>query len=266
MTETLTIALAQLNPTVGDVDGNADRLLAARDEAAAGGADLVVYSELVLIGYPPEDLVLKPALIERVERAIERLAQSTGDGGPAMLVGAPWRDDGKLYNAAYLLADGGVAAVRPKHDLPNYGVFDEKRVFAAGPLPGPVSFRGVRLGVMLCEDMWTEDVGECLDESGAEIMVVINGSPFEIDKLDQRLGYAVARVHESRRALIYVNQVGAPGGRLAARREQALHVAVDIANRRVELRQRDGERLGHRRRYFFSSRNSRPSLTLGSPS
>ena len=208
MTETLTIALAQLNPTVGDVDGNADRLLAARDEAAAGGADLVVYSELVLIGYPPEDLVLKPALVERVERAIERLAQSTGDGGPAMLVGAPWRDDGKLYNAAYLLADGGVAAVRPKHDLPNYGVFDEKRLFAAGPLNGPVPFKDVRLGVMVCEDMWTGDVTECLEESGADILVVPNGSPFELDKPDDRLSLAVARVTESGLPLIYVNQVG----------------------------------------------------------
>ena len=208
MTESLTIALAQLNPTVGDVDGNADRLLAARDEAAAGGADLVVYTELVLIGYPPEDLVLKPALVERVERAIERLAQSTGDGGPAMLVGAPWRDDGKLYNAAYLLADGGVAAVRPKHDLPNYGVFDEQRLFTAGPLNGPVPFKGVRLGVMVCEDMWTADVTECLEESGAEILVVPNGSPFELDKPDDRLSLAVARVTESGLPLIYVNQVG----------------------------------------------------------
>ena len=208
MTETLIIALAQLNPTVGDVDGNAERLLAARDEAAAGGADLVVYTELVLIGYPPEDLVLKPALVERVERAIERLAQSTGDGGPAMLVGAPWRDDGKLYNAAYLLADGGVAAVRPKHDLPNYGVFDEKRLFTAGPLNGPVPFKDVRLGVMVCEDMWTADVTECLEESGAEILIVPNGSPFELDKPDDRLSLAVARVTESGLPLIYVNQVG----------------------------------------------------------
>ena len=208
MTETLTIALAQLNPTVGDVDGNADRLLAARDEAAAGGADLVVYTELVLIGYPPEDLVLKPALVDHVERAIERLAQATGDGGPAMLVGAPWRDDGKLYNAAYLLTDGGVAAVRPKCDLPNYGVFDEKRLFAAGPLNGPVPFKDVRLGVMVCEDMWTADVTECLEESGAEILIVPNGSPFELDKPDDRLSLAVARVTESGLPLIYVNQVG----------------------------------------------------------
>ncbi len=208
MTDRLTIALAQLNPTVGDVDGNADMILAARDEAAGRGADLVVCTELVLIGYPPEDLVLKPALQDRAEEAIAALAERTGDGGPAMLVGAPLREDGKLYNALYLLAEGRIAATRAKHDLPNYGVFDEKRVFAAGPPPGPIAFRGVRLGVIVCEDMWTGEVTECLEESGAEILVVSNASPFEIDKPDSRLNFAVARVTESGLPLVYVNQVG----------------------------------------------------------
>ena len=143
MTDTLSIALAQLNPTVGDVDGNVARVIAARDEAARGGADLVVCSELAVIGYPPEDLVLKPALQTRAEEAIATLARHTGDSGPAILVGAPHRDNGRLYNAAYLLGDGKVASVRLKHELPNYGVFDEKRVFAAGPLPGPMAFNGV---------------------------------------------------------------------------------------------------------------------------
>ena len=208
MTDTLAIALAQLNPTVGDVDGNVAKLLAARDEAAKQGADLVVTTELYVIGYPPEDLVLKPALQERAERAVEELAGRTGDGGPALLVGAPRRADGKLFNAAYLLADGKVAAVRDKRDLPNYGVHDEKRLYAPGPMPGPVPFKGVRLGVMICEDMWTEEVTECLEESGAEILIVPNGSPYEIDKCDARLSYAVARAKESGLPLIYVNQVG----------------------------------------------------------
>ena len=208
MTETLIIALAQLDPTVGDVVGNTQILREARTRAAAMGADLMVASELVISGYPPEDLVLRPSFRETVEREVGALARETADGGPAMLIGAPWEVDGAIYNAALLLDGGEIAAVRLKHVLPNYGVFDEKRVFAEGPLPGPVNFRGVRLGVLVCEDMWTEDVCECLDESGAEIMVVINGSPFEIDKLDQRLGYAVARVRESRRPLIYVNQIG----------------------------------------------------------
>ena len=208
MTKNLTIALAQINPVVGDVLGNAERLLMTRHEAARGGADLVVYSELVLIGYPPEDLVLKPALMEQVEAALETLAEHTGDGGPAMLIGAPLAEDGALYNAAFLLDHGRLAAVRKKHELPNYGVFDEKRLFAAGPLNGPMDFRGTRLGVMVCEDMWTADVTECLEESGAEILIVLNGSPFETDKPDHRLNLAVARIAESGLPLVYVNQVG----------------------------------------------------------
>ena len=135
------------------------------------------------------------------------LARETADGGPALLIGAPWRGEGGLHNAALLLDHGEVTAVRFKHDLPNYGVFDEKRVFAPGPLPGPMNFRGVRLGVMVCEDMWTGDVTECLEESGAEMLVVLNGSPFETDKGDERLNLAVARVGESGLPLIYVNQV-----------------------------------------------------------
>jgi len=208
MTDRLAIALAQINPTVGDLDGNVARILAARAAAAAEGADLVVFSELVVGGYPPEDLVLKPFFQDRVEAAVEQLAVATADDGPAMLVGTLRRFDGALYNGAVLLEGGAVAAVRLKHDLPNYGVFDEKRVFAAGPLPGPVSFRGVRLGVMVCEDMWTPDVTECLEESGAEILVVLNGSPYEIDKPDERLNLAVARITESGLPLIYVNQIG----------------------------------------------------------
>jgi NAD+ synthase len=125
-----------------------------------------------------------------------------------MLVGAPWRDGGRLHNAALLLDGGEIRATRYKHDLPNYGVFDEKRVFAAGPLPGPMACRGVRLGVMICEDMWAQDSAECLEESGAEILIVPNGSPYESDKLDERINLAVARVVETGLPLVYVNQVG----------------------------------------------------------
>ncbi len=208
MTNRLSISLAQINPTVGDIDGNVARILAARETAAREHGDLVVFSELCVSGYPPEDLVLKPFFQDRVEHAIEKLTKSTSDGGPALLVGAPWRVEGRLHNAALLLDSGEIAAVRLKHDLPNYGVFDEKRVFKPGPLPGPVSFRGVRLGVMVCEDMWTPDVTECLEESGAEILVVLNGSPYETDKPDERLNLAVARITESGLPLIYVNQIG----------------------------------------------------------
>ena len=209
MSDRLAIALCQINPTVGDVDGNLRLITDARRQAADMGADLMVTGELALSGYPPEDLVLKPAFQDAIAGAVEALASATADGGPAVLTGAPWRgDDGNLYNAALLLEDGKLSQTRLKHMLPNYGVFDEKRVFDAGPLPGPMPFRGARLGVMVCEDMWTADVSECLSESGAEIMVVINGSPFEADKADQRLNLAVARVAECKMPFIYVNLVG----------------------------------------------------------
>jgi NAD+ synthase len=213
VSEPLTIALAQVNPTVGDLDGNLELLRRARAEAARAGAELVVFPELATVGYPPEDLVLKPALTEHARRVVAALAAETADGGPAVVLGTPWRDRDRLFNAAALLAGGRVEAWRAKHALPNYGVFDEKRVFAAGPVPGPVPFRRadgtlVRLGLMVCEDMWVEDVAEGLAESGAELLVVINGSPFERDKPDQRLQLAVARVTETGLPLLYVNQVG----------------------------------------------------------
>jgi NAD+ synthase len=208
MTDLLVIALAQINPVVGDLDGNVEKILATRVRAADMGADLVVFSELVVSGYPPEDLVMKPAFQESAERAVRTLAEATADSGPALLIGAPWRVDGRLYNAALLLDEGQVAASVLKHDLPNYGVFDEVRRFTPGPFPGPVSFRGVRLGVMVCEDMWTPDVAECLQETGAEILVVINGSPFETDKPGKRMNLATARVLETGLPLVYVNQVG----------------------------------------------------------
>ena len=208
MTDTLAIALAQLNPTVGDLEGNKALILQARAEAAALGADLVVCTELVVTGYPPEDLVLKPMFQDQARAVVEALAAATGDGGPALLVGAPWVDEGKLYNALLLLDGGAVAARRYKYELPNYGVFDEVRVFARAGLPGPIPFRGVRLGAMVCEDLWFPEVPECLAESGAEIMVAINGSPFESDKGDARLNRAVALVSETGLPLIYTNQVG----------------------------------------------------------
>ena len=208
MTDRLSILLAQQNPTVGDIAGNAARLRKARTAAAAASADLVVSSELFLSGYPPEDLVLRPAFIDQIAAAIATLAAETGDGGPGLVFGAPCRDEGKLYNTAFLLADGNVAARRHKHVLPNYGPFDEKRVFDRGALPGPAEFRSVHLGLVVCEDMWTPEVCECLAETGAEILLAINGSPFDISKRDQRAGLARARVEETGLPLVYVNQVG----------------------------------------------------------
>src|SRR5690242_4450713 len=206
--ERLAIALAQLNPTVGDVPGNAERARRARVTASGEGADLVVFPELFVAGYPPEDLVLKPAFQAACRAAVEGLARETADGGPAILIGTPWVADGKLYNAVVLADAGRIVAVRYKVDLPNYGVFDEKRVFAPGPLPGPVSFRGVRLGVPICEDIWGPEAVECIAETGGEILLVPNGSPYRRGVIDERLSVAVARVSEVGLPLIYLNQVG----------------------------------------------------------
>jgi len=210
----LRIALVQCDPVVGDLEGNIERIRRWRAETAQKGADIAVFPEMVVTGYPLEDLVLKPALADFAREAVETLAPDTADGGPAVILGSPWRgDDGRVYNAALLLAEGRVMAWRAKYELPNYGVFDEKRVFAQGPIPGPIRFvppngEPVRLGVMVCEDMWIEDVAEGLEESGAEILIVINGSPFDLEKQDIRLQRAVARVTETGLPLLYVNTVG----------------------------------------------------------
>ena len=207
MTGPLTIALAQINPAVGDIDGNLAKLAAARDAASRAGADLMVASELVVSGYPPEDLVLRPAFLARVKRAVEEFARVTLKG-PAVVLGAPWSDETGLHNAVLLLDGGKIAAVRYKWDLPNYGVFDEKRVFKPGPLPEPVPFKGRKLGLLVCEDMWTPTVSHHLKSRGADILIVPNGSPFELGKGAQRAELARARVIETGLPLVYVNQVG----------------------------------------------------------
>jgi NAD+ synthase len=204
-TDKLAIAVAQLNSTVGDIAGNVEKVKRAR--SASAGADLVVFPELFIAGYPPEDLVLKPAFQAACRAAIEALARETMSG-PALLVGTPWLDGDQLYNAVALLDGGTIAALRYKVDLPNYGVFDEKRVFAPGPMPGPVNFRGVRLGLPICEDIWGAEVVECLAETGTEMLIVPNGSPYWREKGEVRLNIAVARVTEQGLPTIYVNQVG----------------------------------------------------------
>jgi NAD+ synthase len=208
ITDTLKIALAQLNPTVGDLAGNADKARSARAEAARKGADLVVFPELFITGYPPEDLVRKPAFAAAARAVVEQLAAETADGGPGLLIGTIWAEDGKLYNAVALLDGGKVVGTRYKVDLPNYGVFDEKRVFDVGPMPGPVGFRGVRIGVPICEDIWRDEVCECLQETGSEILISPNGSPFDWPKPDMRMNVVVARVKETGLPLIYLNLVG----------------------------------------------------------
>lgn len=208
MTEILKIALAQINPHLGALDKNLAKIRAVRAEAMRQGADLVVTPELSLSGYPPEDLVLKPAFVSACMEMVQSLAQDTADGGPGIIVGLPWLDQGELYNAAFLLDGGKIIARRTKVELPNYGVFDEKRVFAQGVPSGPVVFRGVRVGLLICEDWWLPHVAETLAETGAELLLSINASPFEDGKQQQRLTIAVERVVETGLPLVFLAQTG----------------------------------------------------------
>ncbi|MFO1183703.1 MAG: NAD+ synthase [Bauldia sp.] len=204
----LRLAIGQLNPTVGDVAGNLALARRARAEAAAAGADLLVLTELFIAGYPPEDLVLKPAFRAACRTAVEALAADTADGGPGVLIGTPWESEAGVHNAAALLDRGKVEGIRFKVELPNYGVFDEVRVFAPGRPSGPLAFRGVRLGIAICEDIWAEQVPECLAETGSELILVPNGSPYWRGKADERMQVAVARVVETGLPIVYANQVG----------------------------------------------------------
>jgi NAD+ synthase len=202
----LRIALAQYNPHEGQIDHNLAQIRALRAEAAARGADLLVTPEFSIAGYPPEDLVRKTAFVERCEAALSELAADTKTG-PGLIVGGPWRERDRIYNAAFVMDGGQITARRAKHELPNYGVFDDKRVFDAGPAPGPVVFRGTRLGLMICEDWWFPPVCETLAETGAELLLSINGSPFECDKTDRRVQLALMRVVETGLPFVFLNQV-----------------------------------------------------------
>jgi NAD+ synthase len=206
MTERLTIALAQLNQRVGDLDANASAMLGWR--AKAKGADLVMFPELQLTGYPPEDLVLKPEFVRRTHEATDRLVDATAEAGPAILFGTLIAEGGSVYNAMVLAEDGKLVGRTLKHELPNYGTFDEKRVFASGPPPEPISWRGVRLGVPICEDIWQDRVCAHLAEAGADLLLVPNGSPFELDKDNKRQSLVRSRVVSAGLALAYLNRVG----------------------------------------------------------
>lgn len=204
----LRIALAQFNPIVGDIGFNLARARQARQQAAAENVDIILFPELFLAGYSPEDLVLKPAFVTACRTACEDLARDTIDGGPAVLIGVPWLENGELYNAVALLDDGKLAGKSLKVDLPNYGVFDEKRVFATGPSPQPLIVRGVCIGVPICEDIWTPGPVAALKDAGAELLLVPNGSPYRRTVDAEREAIARARVNESGLPLVYLNQIG----------------------------------------------------------
>lgn len=203
-----TIALAQCNPIVGAFAENVAMLRSYRAKAAAQGADVVVFPELAVTGYPPEDLVLRPVFQQRARDAVNALAADAADGGPAIVTGGIHAEGGRVYNAVFVLDGGKIQHMQSKLHLPNYGVFDEARVFAPGSLPKAIELRGAKLGLIICEDTWKQDVAASLAASGAELLISINASPYEITKATVRREVVGARVHETGLPLLYLNIAG----------------------------------------------------------
>jgi NAD+ synthase len=204
----INIALVQENPIVGNVEHNYNLILKARNDTNCENTDLIVFSELFMSGYPPEDLVLRYSFLDEIDKYLKLLVEETKKPGPAILVGLPVRDKDQIFNSVVLIDNGKIISIQHKCHLPNYDVFDEERIFNKGNLPGPINFRGLKIGVAICEDIWHEDVVECLAETGAELLIVLNGSPYNREKQDLRINVAMQRVVESGLGLIYVNQIG----------------------------------------------------------
>ena len=260
MTDRFRITLGQLNPIVGDIDGNAEKAAALWEEGRAAGADLVALPEMFIAGYNAQDLVMKPAFHKAAMTAVEALAKRCADG-PALAIGGPQAEDDALYNAYFILKGGKIASRVLKHHLPNETVFDEVRIFDAGPLGGPYSVGNTRIGSPICEDAWHPDVAETLEETGAEFLLVPNGSPYYRGKFDTRLNLMVSRVVETGLPLIYLNMVGGqddqvfdgasfglnPGGALALQmpsfEEAVTH--VDLERGSEGWRITDGEKHPH---------------------
>ena len=201
------IALAQLNPKVGDIKGNISKLISIRNDLSKD-VDIIVVPELYVTGYPIDDLVLRNDFLELVENEISDLAKLTNDGKAAIILGSPRKDEDKIRNSVFVLDQGKILSFRDKHNLPNTGVFDEQRIFTPGSLSGPVKIRETLIGLPICEDIWNETVIDCLSETGAEMIISINASPYTTKKIDQRMSVAVSRVFESKLPLIYLNRVG----------------------------------------------------------
>ena len=231
MAKKFQITLAQLNPTVGDLEGNYKVALEAWEKAQRVGSDLIAFTELFITGYNTQDLIKKPSFFKAAQDQILKLAK-TCKNGPAIAIGGPAYLKGKLYNAYYILADGNVANVIMKHHLPNQNVFDEKRIFDEGEISGPYQIGPIRIGSPICEDAWHSDVSETLSETGAQLLLVPNGSPYYNGKNDVRLNKMVARVVETNLPLIYLNMVGAQddqvfdGGTFALNRGGSLAIKL----------------------------------------
>ena len=228
MTDRFRVTLAQLNPVVGDLSGNAAQALKAWKQGRDAGADLVALPEMFITGYNTQDLVMKPVFHQAAIAEVEKLAIAVADG-PALAIGSPWVEGGNLYNAYLILKGGKIASRVLKHHLPNETVFDEVRIFTAGPLGGPFAVGDTRIGSPICEDGWHEDVAETLEETGAEFLLIPNGSPYYRNKMEVRFNHMVARAVETGLPVIYLNMVGGqddqvfdggsfalnPGGKLA---------------------------------------------------
>ena len=239
MAKKFQITLAQLNPTVGDLEGNYKVALEAWEKAQRVGSDLIAFTELFITGYNTQDLIKKPSFFKAAQDQILKLAK-TCKNGPAIAIGGPAYLKGKLYNAYYILADGNVANVIMKHHLPNQNVFDEKRIFDEGEISGPYQIGPIRIGSPICEDAWHSEVSETLSETGAQLLLVPNGSPYYNGKNDVRLNKMVARVVETNLPLIYLNMVGAQddqvfdGGTFALNRGGSLAIKLPLFEEALE--------------------------------
>jgi len=239
MAKKFQITLAQLNPTVGDLEGNYKVAIEAWEQAQKMGSDLIAFTELFITGYNTQDLIKKPSFFKAAQDQILKLAKNCKNG-PAIAIGGPAYLKGKLYNAYYILADGNVADVIMKHHLPNQNVFDEKRIFDEGEISGPYQIGPIRIGSPICEDAWHSDVSETLSETGAQLLLVPNGSPYYNGKNDVRLNKMVARVVETNLPLIYLNMVGAQddqvfdGGTFALNRGGSLAIKLPLFEEALE--------------------------------